>query len=96
VAGVLAKLDEERVELANAVTAEEREHEIGDLLFVLVNLARFSKVDPEQALRRSNARFRERFRYVENALAARGKTLGDSTLDEMEELWQLAKRQAAA
>jgi MazG family protein len=96
VAGVLAKLDEERVELANAVTAEEREHEIGDLLFVLVNLARFSKVDPEQALRRSNARFRERFRYVENALAERGKTLGDSTLDEMEELWQLAKRQPVA
>lgn len=89
--GVLAKLDEERVELANAKTSVEREHEIGDLLFVLVNLARFSKVDPEQALRGSNARFRERFRYVENALAERGKTPSSSSLGEMEELWREAK-----
>ncbi len=96
VSGVLAKLDEERLELANATTDEEREHEVGDLLFVLVNLARFSKVDPEQALRRSNARFRERFRFVEEKLAARGKALGESTLDEMEAAWQEAKRQPAA
>ncbi len=90
--GVLAKLDEERAELAAASTPEEREHEIGDLLFVIVNLARFSKVDPEQALRRSNARFRKRFRHVEQGLAAQNKTLADSNIDEMEELWQQAKR----
>jgi MazG family protein len=92
VSGVLAKLDEEVAELARAATPEEREHEIGDLLFVLVNLARFSKVDPEQALRRSNARFRRRFHHVEQGLAARGKTPATSSIDEMEELWQEAKR----
>jgi MazG family protein len=92
--GVLAKLDEERAELANAKTPAEREHEVGDLLFVLVNLARFSKVDPEQALRRSNARFRERFGYVETALAARGKTPATSDIEEMEGLWQEAKSRA--
>ena len=90
--GVLAKLDEEREELANAATPQEREHEIGDLLFVLVNLARFSKVDPEQALRRSNARFRHRFGHVEQGLAERNKTLAESNIDEMESLWQEAKR----
>jgi MazG family protein len=91
VAGVLAKLDEERAELAAAATAAEREHEIGDLLFVIVNLARFMKVDPEQALRRSNARFRDRFGFVEQGLAAAGKTPADSGIAEMEALWQQAK-----
>ncbi len=91
IAGVLEKLDEERAELAAAQTQPEREHEIGDLLFVLVNLARFVQVDPEQALRRSNARFRERFRFVERGLAQRGKTPRDSQIAEMEELWQQAK-----
>ncbi len=89
--GVLAKLDEERAELAAAQNASEREHEIGDLLFVLVNLARFSAVDPEQALRRSNARFRERFGFIERSLAAQGKTPAQSSLDEMEALWRQAK-----
>ena len=92
VSGVLAKLDEELIELANAHTPEEREHEIGDLLFVIVNLARFSKVDPEQALRRSNARFRQRFAHVEQGLAARNKAWADSNIDEMESLWQEAKQ----
>lgn len=90
--GVLAKLDEERAELANAKTPGEREHEIGDLLFVIVNLARFSQVDPEQALRRSNARFRQRFGHVEQGLAARHKKLSESNINEMESLWQEAKR----
>jgi MazG family protein len=94
--GVLEKLDEERAELAKAETSAEREHEIGDLLFVLVNLARFSKVDPEQALRRSNARFRERFQYVERMLSERGKTPVSSSVDEMEGLWQEAKTVIAA
>jgi MazG family protein len=93
---VLAKLDEERQEF-EAVMAEgphERiEDELGDLLFVIVNLARFVKVDPEQALRRTNAKFRKRFSHVEQGLAMRGKKLSETSIDEMEELWQEAKRQ---
>jgi len=89
--GVLDKLEEERRELAAAVTAAELEHEIGDLLFTLVNLARFHKVDPEQALRRANARFRERFDHVEKCLSAQGRTPAQSDIEEMEALWQEAK-----
>jgi uncharacterized protein YabN with tetrapyrrole methylase and pyrophosphatase domain len=62
------------------------------MLFVLVNLARFVKVDPEQALRRTNAKFRQRFGYVERTLADRGKSLSESSVEEMEALWQEAKR----
>ena len=68
--------------------------EIGDLFFVLVNLARFLKVDPEQALRKTNRKFRHRFGYVERELAGQGKTLRDSSVAEMEELWQEAKNKA--
>jgi len=57
-----------------------------------VNLARFVKVDPEQALRRTNAKFRERFSYIERKLAERGKKIEESNLDEMDELWREAKR----
>jgi MazG family protein len=89
--GVLDKLEEERRELAAAVTPSEHEHEIGDLLFTLVNIARFHKVDPEQALRRANARFRERFRHVEQRLSAEGRTTAQSNIAEMEALWQEAK-----
>jgi nucleoside triphosphate diphosphatase len=86
---VLEKLEEELGELAQARAGgshKEREGEIGDLLFVLVNLARFLKVDPEQALRKTNAKFRTRFAYVESRAAMPGATLA-----EMEELWQEAK-----
>lgn len=92
---VIEKLHEELGELAEARRAaspDELENEIGDLLFVVVNLARFVKVDPEQALRRTNAKFRERFGYIERKLAERGKQLRDSNIQEMEELWQEAKR----
>jgi MazG family protein len=86
---VLEKLDEELRELAQARengTPAELEGEIGDLLFVLVNLARFFKVDPEQALRRTNAKFRKRFAFVESRATLPGATIG-----EMEALWQEAK-----
>ena len=86
---VLDKLDEELHELAQARetgSQNEREGEIGDLLFVLVNLARFLKVDPEQALRRTNAKFRKRFAYIESRAALPGATIA-----EMETLWQEAK-----
>jgi MazG family protein len=92
---VLEKLDEELAEFDAARrsgSAPELEDELGDLLFVLVNLARFVKVDPEQALRRTNAKFRRRFGYVEQKLAARGKQPADASLDEMEALWQEAKK----
>ncbi len=67
------------------------EDEIGDLLFVVVNIARFLKVDPEQALRKTNSKFRRRFSQVEEGLAARGKTPQQASIDEMEALWQAAK-----
>lgn len=92
---VLDKLHEELAELAEArrnASQEELENELGDLLFVLVNLARFVKVDPEQALRKTNVKFRERFGYIERKLAERGKKLEESNIEEMEALWQEAKR----
>jgi uncharacterized protein YabN with tetrapyrrole methylase and pyrophosphatase domain len=58
---------------------------------VIVNIARFLKVDPEQALRKTNAKFRRRFAHVEDGLATLGKTPGDATINEMESLWQEAK-----
>jgi MazG family protein len=91
---VLEKLEEELAEFDRArcnASQPEMEDELGDLLFVLVNLARFVKVDPEQALRRTNAKFRKRFGYVERKLAERGKKAGEAALDEMETLWQEAK-----
>jgi uncharacterized protein YabN with tetrapyrrole methylase and pyrophosphatase domain len=68
------------------------EDELGDLLFGLVNLARFVKVDPEQALRKTNAKFRQRFGYVERKLAERGRSTAQSSIEEMESLWQEAKK----
>jgi MazG family protein len=93
---VLLKLEEELKELGEArrrELPEEVEQEMGDLLFVLVNLARLLKVDAEQALRRTNAKFRGRFGYLERKLAARGKLLADATLAEMDALWEEAKNQ---
>jgi tetrapyrrole methylase family protein / MazG family protein len=88
---VVDKLHEELREFHEAGGKDELENEIGDLLFVVVNLARFAKVDPEQALRRTNAKFRHRFAHVERGLRARGKQLKDATVAEMEELWQESK-----
>ena len=93
--GVIAKVHEELDELAKARKTgnpEYIEHEIGDLLFTVVNLARFLKVDPEQALRKMTGRFRQRFGHVEKEVAAGGGTLPETTLERMEELWQEAKR----
>ena len=92
---VLDKLHEELDEFHEArrhASRQELEDELGDLLFVLVNLARFVKVDPEQALRSTNAKFRRRFGYVEQKLAERGKSALESSVAEMESLWQEAKR----
>ncbi len=89
---VLAKLDEERAELAAAEKHEDVEGELGDMLFTLVNLARFLKVDPEQALRRTNAKFRSRFAQVEQGVAATGKSWKETPVEEMEAFWQAAKQ----
>ena len=64
---------------------------MGDVLFAAANLARHLSVDPEAALRRTNAKFVRRFRYIETVLEAQGKALTDASLDEMEQLWQQAK-----
>ncbi len=95
ISGVVDKLQEEVQELAAArenLDKEEIEHEVGDLLFTLVNLARFLKVDPEQALRKTNARFRRRFGHIEKSVQAGGQTMTETPLDQMEELWQEAKQ----
>jgi MazG family protein len=92
---VIEKLHEELGEFDEArrnASQDELEGELGDILFVIVNLARFVKVDPEQALRRTNAKFRQRWSYIESQLAARGRTPAESTVAEMEALWQEAKR----
>jgi MazG family protein len=86
---VFDKLKEEVGELHAAASPDEKEDELGDILFVIVNIARFLKVDPEQALRRTNAKFRRRFSHVEQGL---GKPLQEATIAEMEALWQAAKQ----
>lgn len=93
--GVIDKLQEEAAELASAretADKEHIEHEIGDLLFTLVNVARFLKIDPEQALRKTNARFRARFRFVEQEVNESGVTFAETPLERMEQMWQAAKR----
>jgi MazG family protein len=94
---ILAKLEEELNELSEARKQglrEEVEKEVGDLLFVLVNLARLLKVDAEQALRGTNAKFRGRFGYLERKLAGQGKSLDQATLAEMDNLWEEAKKRS--
>jgi len=92
----LGKLDEEAAELREAIGAgagqQAVSEEVGDLLFVAVNVARLSGVDPESALKAANRKFRRRFGHVESRLAEGGRKPADSTLEEMERLWDEAKR----
>jgi nucleoside triphosphate diphosphatase len=69
------------------------EDEVGDLLFVLVNIARYLRLDPESALKKTNRKFKRRFQWMESQLAAQGGDVRKSTLDEMESLWQKSKQQ---
>ena len=69
------------------------EDEVGDLLFVLVNVARYLSLDPESALRKTNRKFRQRFQWVEERLHQQGKKPAESSLDEMEKLWQQSKHE---
>jgi ATP diphosphatase len=93
-AQVVDKIHEELEEVKEASSTGERERiedEIGDLLFSVANLARHFEIDPEVALRRTNAKFERRFGAVEEALKGQGRSLDDASLDEMEELWVRAK-----
>jgi nucleoside triphosphate diphosphatase len=92
---VFDKLAEEVAETQEAVIEGDQAHieeEIGDMLFVIANLARKAGTDPEQALRRANEKFERRFRWIETALAENGKHPSQSTLEEMDSLWNAAKR----
>ncbi|MEO1490890.1 MAG: nucleoside triphosphate pyrophosphohydrolase [Pseudomonadota bacterium] len=92
---VLAKVQEEAAELVAEIDRADQdkiEEEYGDLMFVMANLARHLKVDPEAAMRRANAKFDHRFRFVESALKAEGRRPEDATLAEMDALWDQAKR----
>lgn len=91
---VKEKVDEEMQELYEAVDsaqAEKIEEEFGDVLFALVNYARFVNVDPELALEKTNKKFKRRFQYIEDKAAEQNKALKDMTLEEMDALWNRAK-----
>jgi len=92
---VVDKIHEELAEVEEALSDNDHEHlgeEIGDLLFAVVNLARKNKFDPETLLAATNTKFVKRFQQVEDSLKAEGKTLKESTLEEMDAKWNLAKR----
>jgi MazG family protein len=94
-AQIVDKLNEELDELNSAISNDQQEkieEEIGDLLFVLVNLARKLDVEPETALKRTNRKFRERFKYIEKELKARGRSPEESSIEEMDALWNEAKK----
>ncbi|NJL94436.1 MAG: nucleoside triphosphate pyrophosphohydrolase [Anaerolineae bacterium] len=93
VAPVLAKVHEEIGEVEHAPDEAARARELGDLLFAVVNWARWLGVDPETALRQTNRRFRDRFHYIEQQAASRGLALEQLSLAEMDAWWDEAKRQ---
>lgn len=93
-AEVWGKVKEEISEVSDAIAQGDQEHveeEFGDLLFSVINAARLYKVNPENALERTNRKFIKRFNYIEQQATAAGRTLRELSLDEMEELWQQAK-----
>lgn len=89
--GVLQKVEEELRELVAAKGTKDQSAEFGDILFSLVNLARWLKIDAESALRQANQRFRQRFAYIEQRAKEQGRNLADLTLEEMDALWEAAK-----
>ncbi|NWF75935.1 MAG: nucleoside triphosphate pyrophosphohydrolase [Nitrospirae bacterium] len=91
---VLKKVDEEINELKNAIKSgkqQEIEDELGDIIFMLVNLSRFIGVNPEDAHRKTITKFIHRFRYIEMKAAEQGRKISDMTLEEMDKLWDEAK-----
>ena len=92
---VIKKVDEELRELKTAVESDNKAHiqeEIGDLLFSIVNVSRFLKVDPEEALRKTILKFSERFTFIERELAGQGKTVEEVSLKEMDVIWEQSKK----
>jgi tetrapyrrole methylase family protein / MazG family protein len=90
--GVLDKVMEEWQEVAEAPDADERAKELGDLLFAVVNLVRWYKIDAETALRKASQRFKNRFGHIEQTAREQDRKLTELSLEEMESLWQAAKR----
>ena len=93
---VFDKLDEEIAEFKSAVLEgkdTDIQSELGDILFVLVNIAKFKKIDAEEALRSTNNKFIKRFQHIEQEVAKQGKTLKETSLEDMEHHWQNAKKQ---
>ncbi len=91
---IMEKVDEEIIELKNELADENRdgiEEELGDLLFSIVNVARFLKIDPEVSLNKITNKFKRRFEYIEERLAEDGRTAADATLEEMDAFWNEAK-----
>ena len=91
---VFDKLDEEIAEFKEAVLKKKSadiQSEIGDIIFVITNIAKFYKIDAEEALRSTNNKFIKRFQYIEQKIEGKGKTLKDCPLEEMERYWQEAK-----
>ncbi|MBI5886578.1 MAG: nucleoside triphosphate pyrophosphohydrolase [Deltaproteobacteria bacterium] len=96
---VLEKLDEEVLEFHAAVSAQDAanvEEELGDILFTLVNVSRFMQVNPEDALRKTIGKFITRFHHVEASIIGQGRDIADASMDEMERLWQDAKKESKA
>ena len=96
IAPVWQKLAEETAELQEAAAQGDDAHtaeELGDVLFSVVNLARFLRVEPEFALRQANGKFQQRFCYVEQCVADSGKIWKDFTLEELDSFWNAAKKQ---
>lgn len=94
--GIFEKLTEEINELKEAVELKHRdkiEEEVGDVLFSIVNIARFLKIDPETALRKTNRKFEKRFKKLEKISNEQGKSLKEMTLSEMDKLWEEIKRE---
>ncbi|MCX6190541.1 MAG: nucleoside triphosphate pyrophosphohydrolase [Bacteroidetes bacterium] len=88
---VWEKVEEEMNEFKNASTLQERENELGDLLFSLINYARFEDINPETALEKTNKKFKYRFQKIEEHASTLGKKITDLTIDEMNEIWEKAK-----
>jgi XTP/dITP diphosphohydrolase len=89
---VWEKVQEELAEFKDARTEKEQEEEFGDLIFSLINYARFKGINPEDALERTNKKFIYRFQYLESESAKDGKKMGEMSLEEMDEYWNRAKQ----
>jgi tetrapyrrole methylase family protein/MazG family protein len=90
----LKKVEEEFSEFKEAMIQndkEKMEHELGDMLFSLINISRFLEVNPDQSLRKANIRFMNRFKFIEEELSKSNKSIEEASLEEMDELWEKAK-----